>query len=150
MSTRRHRFSLMSGAYQATGRSEVRMRSHYTAVNFFSSYRTAKSIFRRRGRFQLVPLAKKSRRGAVPIFLLAARDDELVAPPQLFAVERLVSTPPQHLRKLTADCRHLGLFMSRRVLREIWPDIVDWLISRPAGGAERTRTRTSALSAGVT
>jgi poly(3-hydroxybutyrate) depolymerase len=83
----------------------------------------------------------------VPIFLLAARDDELVAPPQLFAVERLVGTPPRHLRKVTADCRHLGLFMSRRVLHEIWPDIVDWLICPPTAGAQRTRTRTSALSA---
>jgi poly(3-hydroxybutyrate) depolymerase len=68
----------------------------------------------------------------VPIFLLAARDDELVAPPQLFAVERLVGTPPRDLRKLTANCRHLGLFMSKRVLSEIWPDIVDWLVSPPA------------------
>jgi hypothetical protein len=52
----------------------------------------------------------------------------LVAPPQLFAVERLVGTPPRDLCKLTADCSHLGLFMSKRVLGEIWPDIVNWLI----------------------
>jgi poly(3-hydroxybutyrate) depolymerase len=63
-----------------------------------------------------------------PLFLLAARHDELVTPPQLFAVERLVGTPPQQIRKLTADCRHLGLFMGKRVLRKIWPEIVDWLI----------------------
>jgi len=68
----------------------------------------------------------------VPIFLLAARDDELVAPPQLFAVERLVGTLPRDLRKLTANCRHLGLFMNKRILREVWPDIVDWLMSPPA------------------
>jgi poly(3-hydroxybutyrate) depolymerase len=68
----------------------------------------------------------------VPIFLLAARDDELVAPQQLFAVEQLVGTLPRDLRKLTADCRHLGLFMSKRVLSEIWPDIVYWLVSPPA------------------
>jgi poly(3-hydroxyalkanoate) synthetase len=64
----------------------------------------------------------------VPLFLLAARDDELVTPPQLFAVERLVGTPPHEIRKLTANCRHLGLFMGKRILREMWPDIVDWLI----------------------
>jgi hypothetical protein len=58
----------------------------------------------------------------------ARRDDELVAPPQLFAVERLVGTPSRDVRKLTADCRHLGLFMSKRVLGGIWPDIVNWLI----------------------
>ena len=36
---------------------------------------------------------------ALPIFLLAAQDDELVAPPQLFATEQLVATPPHQLRK---------------------------------------------------
>jgi len=63
-----------------------------------------------------------------PLFLLAAGRDELVTPPQLFAVERLVGTSPDELCKLTADCRHLGLFMGKRVLREVWPGIVEWLI----------------------
>jgi poly(3-hydroxybutyrate) depolymerase len=75
----------------------------------------------------------------VPIFLLAARDDDLVTPPQLFAVEQLVATPPQHIRKLTADCRHLGLFMGKRILRELWPDIADWLIKPPAALVHRKR-----------
>ncbi len=68
----------------------------------------------------------------VPLFLVAARHDELVTAPQLFAVERLVGTPADDIRKLTADCRHLGLFMSKRVLREMWPQIVNWLINPPA------------------
>ena len=68
------------------------------------------------------------KRVEAPLFLLAARHDELVTPPQLFAVERLVGTPSNGIRKLTADCRHLGLFMGKRILREIWPNIVDWLI----------------------
>jgi poly(3-hydroxybutyrate) depolymerase len=63
----------------------------------------------------------------LPMFLLAARDDELVAPPQLFAAEHLVGTPPQQRRKMTAPCRHLGLFMGQRVLRDVWPEIVLWL-----------------------
>ena len=75
-----------------------------------------------------------------PLFLLAARHDELVTPPQLFAVEHLVGTPSNELRKLTADCRHLGLFMGKRILREMWPDIVDWLI-KPA-----TKARNKAAS----
>ena len=68
----------------------------------------------------------------VPIFLLAARDDELVAPEQLFAAERLVGTPSHDIRKVTADCRHLGLFMGKQILQEIWPDIVQWLSTPPA------------------
>jgi poly(3-hydroxybutyrate) depolymerase len=63
-----------------------------------------------------------------PLFLLAARYDELVTPPQLFAVERLVGTPRHEICKLTADCRHLGLFMGKRILCEMWPSIVDWLM----------------------
>jgi poly(3-hydroxybutyrate) depolymerase len=72
-----------------------------------------------------------------PLFLLAARNDELVTPPQLFAVERLVGTASRDIRMITADCRHLGLFMGKRVLREAWPQIVDWLIKPEATGRIR-------------
>ena len=77
----------------------------------------------------------------VPLFLLAARHDELVTPPQLFAAERLVGTSPDNIRKLTADCRHLGLFMGKRVLRETWPQIVDWLIERSVTAPRETTGR---------
>jgi poly(3-hydroxyalkanoate) synthetase len=92
------------------------------------------------GTFEALGKPIDLRKIEAPLFLLAARHDELVTPPQLFAVERLVGTPPHHIRKLTADCRHLGLFMGKRILGEMWPDIVDWLIkpgtiarSKPAG-----------------
>src|SRR5271170_3706774 len=62
-----------------------------------------------------------------PVFLLAARDDELVAPPQLFAVEKLVGTPAHEMHKATAPCRHVGLFMNKAVLEGVWPDIARWL-----------------------
>ena len=62
-----------------------------------------------------------------PILMLAARDDELIAPPQLFAVGHLVGTPPHNLRKITAPCRHVGLFMGERTLQEIWPKIAQWI-----------------------
>lgn len=67
----------------------------------------------------------------VPIFLLAAGEDELVAPAQLFAVERLAGTEPHNLRKAVAPCRHVGLFMGKRILRDIWPDVVHWLAEPP-------------------
>lgn len=66
-----------------------------------------------------------------PIFMLAGRDDELVAPPQLFAVERLVGTDALHLRKTTVPSRHVGLFMGKRILEEVWPTIVRWLVPLP-------------------
>jgi len=67
-----------------------------------------------------------------PIFLLAARDDELVAPAQLFSVERLVGTKPRNLRKATAPCRHVGLFMGKRILEGVWPGIARWLQELPS------------------
>jgi hypothetical protein len=50
-----------------------------------------------------------------------------------------VGTPRRHIQKLTADCRHLGLFMGKKVLREMWPDIVHWLIKTPAVTPEGER-----------
>jgi poly(3-hydroxyalkanoate) synthetase len=67
----------------------------------------------------------------VPLFLLAARDDELVAPPQLFAATDLVGTPAQQVRKAIAPCRHAGLFMGRRTLEDVWPGIARWLGGAP-------------------
>jgi len=64
-----------------------------------------------------------------PIYLLAARDDELVAPAQLFAIENLVGTPPHALRKAMAPCCHGGLFMGRNILSEYWPRIARWIIA---------------------
>jgi poly(3-hydroxyalkanoate) synthetase len=63
-----------------------------------------------------------------PIFLLAASEDELVAPAQLFATEHLVGTPMHNIRKATAPCRHVALFMGKTILDEYWPAIVRWII----------------------
>jgi poly(3-hydroxybutyrate) depolymerase len=63
----------------------------------------------------------------IPVFLLAARDDELVAPPQLLATEHLLGTPAQNVRKAIAPCRHVGLFVGKRTLEDFWPKIVRWL-----------------------
>jgi len=62
-----------------------------------------------------------------PLYLLAARDDELVAPEQVFATARRIGTPPAHVRTMTAPCRHLGLFMGTTTLRNVWPEIVAWM-----------------------
>lgn len=63
----------------------------------------------------------------LPMYLLAGSEDEVVAPEQLLAVERLVGTPPEHLRHEVAPSNHLGLFMGKRTLEEYWPRIVHWL-----------------------
>jgi poly(3-hydroxybutyrate) depolymerase len=63
----------------------------------------------------------------LPMYLLAGSADEVVAPEQLLAVERLVGNQPECLRHEVAPCNHLGLFMGRRTLEEYWPRIVHWM-----------------------
>jgi poly(3-hydroxyalkanoate) synthetase len=76
-----------------------------------------------------------------PIFLLAARDDELVAPPQLFAAEHLVGTSAHNMRKALAPCRHVGLFMGKTILDDVWPSIGRWLGEPRVGAPHQTRSR---------
>ena len=63
----------------------------------------------------------------VPIFVLAARDDRVVAPAQAFAVEHLVGTPPAAIACAASSCDHLGLFMGRQTLGNEWLKIGRWL-----------------------
>jgi poly(3-hydroxybutyrate) depolymerase len=63
----------------------------------------------------------------LPMYLLAGSADEVVAPEQLLAVERLVGTQPEYLRHEVAPCNHPGLFMGKRTLEEYWPRIVRWM-----------------------
>jgi poly(3-hydroxyalkanoate) synthetase len=74
-----------------------------------------------------------------PLYLLAARDDELVAPEQVFAAQRLVGTLPDQIATALAPCRHLGLFMGQTILDEHWRTIAQWL-----GAAERSATERAA------
>lgn len=80
-----------------------------------------------RGRFVALGHTIDLARLDIPLYLLAARDDELVAPQQLFAAEHLVGTPADHIVKAVAPCRHLSLFMGKDVLGEYWPAITRWL-----------------------
>jgi poly(3-hydroxybutyrate) depolymerase len=61
----------------------------------------------------------------LPMYLLAGSADEVVAPEQLLAVERLVGTQPKYVE--VAPCNHLALFMGKRTLEEYWPRIVRWM-----------------------
>ena len=63
----------------------------------------------------------------LPIYLLAGSDDDVVAPEQVLAAQRLVGTEPEALCHQVAPCNHLSLFMGRRTLEEYWPAIVRWM-----------------------
>jgi poly(3-hydroxyalkanoate) synthetase len=66
---------------------------------------------------------------AVPMFLLAARDDELVSPEQLFAIAQKVKTPKSFIEMVTEPCSHLSLFLGRKTLAGAWQRIGQWLNS---------------------
>jgi poly(3-hydroxyalkanoate) synthetase len=82
------------------------------------------------GRFMALGRQIKLSDMRCPLFLLAARDDEVVAPGQIFATEKLVGSQPGDIQKATAPGWHLGLFMGRDTLVDIWPGIARWLLAR--------------------
>ena len=64
----------------------------------------------------------------IPLYLLAARDDHVVAQEQVLGLLRLVGTRASSMRQAVAPCDHLGLFMGRRTLANEWRTIARWLM----------------------
>jgi poly(3-hydroxyalkanoate) synthetase len=62
-----------------------------------------------------------------PLFLLSARDDEIVAPAQLLATARLVGTPEDAIETETAPGTHLSLFLGGQTVARTWPKMAHWL-----------------------
>jgi poly(3-hydroxybutyrate) depolymerase len=62
-----------------------------------------------------------------PLFLIAARDDEVAAPEQTLACARLVGTPAKAIREAVVPGGHLHLFLGSKALEGLWPDVVAWL-----------------------
>lgn len=79
------------------------------------------------GRFAALGRTIDLGRIAAPVFLLAARDDEIVAPAQLFAAAALIGTPAHLVVAEMAPCGHLGLFAGRAALRRYWTKVARWL-----------------------
>lgn len=63
-----------------------------------------------------------------PMLLLAAEQDEFVAPTQLFTAEKLTSSPSDAGRKIMVPGNHLSLFLGGRTVKQIWPQIGRWLL----------------------
>lgn len=60
-----------------------------------------------------------------PIFVLAARDDEIVAVPQATAVEALC--PNAHVTLAIEQGKHLSLFLGHQTIARNWREILQWL-----------------------
>jgi poly(3-hydroxybutyrate) depolymerase len=65
----------------------------------------------------------------VPTYLLAGDADEITTKEQVFNTEKLIGTPSSSVVKKLAPGGHIGLFMGRRTLAEIWPGIGQWIKS---------------------
>ena len=81
-----------------------------------------------RGDFQILGRRIDLASVTIPIYLLAARDDHVVAQEQVIGLRRLVGTPASALAQAIAPCRHLGLFMGRHTLANEWREIARWLM----------------------
>lgn len=88
-----------------------------------------------RGRFVALGRTVDLSQVDIPLYLLAARDDELVPPAQLFAAAGLVRTRSEQVVEALAPGSHVGLFAGKNTLRQFWPDIARWL-NEPLTGSQ--------------
>jgi poly(3-hydroxyalkanoate) synthetase len=63
----------------------------------------------------------------VPVFLLAAANDEIVPLAQAFATAPLLGTPPELIERSAEPCGHLALFLGRSTILNSWQRIARWL-----------------------
>jgi poly(3-hydroxyalkanoate) synthetase len=80
-----------------------------------------------RGRFEALGRVIDLANVRAPIFLLAARDDELISVDQLFATAKRVGTSRGAIETMTEPCGHLSLFLGAETLHRAWPRIAHWL-----------------------
>jgi poly(3-hydroxyalkanoate) synthetase len=79
------------------------------------------------GRFVALGQSIDLKQIRVPIFMLAAGNDEIVPADQLFATAGLVGTPAEDQERMVEPCGHLGLFLGEAVLEGAWRKIAHWL-----------------------
>lgn len=105
---------------------------HQTVLWLFKENRLAEGRFEALGR--RIDLAAMRH----PLFLLAAVNDDLVAPEQLMAVRRRVGTAPADIDSTLLPGGHLSLFIGARTLAEGWARVARWLGQGPeTGGSSR-------------
>jgi poly(3-hydroxybutyrate) depolymerase len=62
-----------------------------------------------------------------PMFLIAADDDDVTPPAQVFAARSLVGTRAEDVATMLGRGGHLSLFMGSRNLESVWRDAARWL-----------------------
>ena len=74
-----------------------------------------------------------------PLFLIAAEEDDVAPPAQVFAARRLVGTRPQGVATVLGRGGHLSLFMGARNIESVWRDAARWLVNCSKKGTRRSR-----------
>jgi poly(3-hydroxybutyrate) depolymerase len=80
-----------------------------------------------RGALEVLGLPVKLSGLGMPIHLLVANEDDVVAPAQTLALRRHASRRPGGIGATVVSGNHLSLFMGRKVLGRHWPVIAGWL-----------------------
>ena len=62
-----------------------------------------------------------------PLFLLAGNEDDITPKQQVFAESKLVGTPSELIERKLVSGGHIGLFMGKETLRNVWPTIGAWI-----------------------
>ncbi|TAN07631.1 MAG: alpha/beta fold hydrolase [Rhodanobacteraceae bacterium] len=65
-----------------------------------------------------------------PLFLLAGENDDITPHQQVFAAARLMGTPRNRIVKRLVPGGHVGLFMGARNLKEVWPQVAEWMAAQ--------------------
>ncbi len=65
----------------------------------------------------------------IPVFLLAGDADDITTKEQVFEAEGLLGTCKDKIEKRLVPGGHIGLFMGTRTLKEVWPEIAQWIIA---------------------
>ncbi|HUY68765.1 MAG TPA: DUF3141 domain-containing protein, partial [Alphaproteobacteria bacterium] len=80
-----------------------------------------------RGEFAALGKTLDLKNITMPVYLLAGASDDITPQEQVFAAEKLIGTPlPQIVKKLVPG-GHIGLFMGSNTLKNVWPDIGQWI-----------------------
>jgi len=85
-----------------------------------------------KGRFSALGRKVELHDITVPLYLVAGERDDITPRDQVFRAESLVGTPEDAIAKTLAPGGHIGLFMSRRSLAEVWPAIGRWILDHDA------------------
>jgi poly(3-hydroxyalkanoate) synthetase len=78
-----------------------------------------------------------------PLFLIAAEEDDVSPPAQVFAARRLVGTRPGDVATVLGRGGHLSLFMGARNLESVWRDAARWLAGDVVNCSKKVRRHDS-------